>query len=256
MPLPGNALCAAGRQTMEGRWKSLLAGSILFGLVGCETVHTTRPSGTSEPPLVSRKPPVEAKDNTPPKLETLIAWANVRLSTAAMPDRSERDRDQNVKEAQAAYQQILRRDPKNLDGMLGMARSYKIMEEKDSCVAWYQKAAKAVPTNASIWGEMGQALEVLHDRDAAIHCYHIATQIDPDNKDYKKTLGFALARAGRYEEGICLAEPVRAPGPTPIFLVGVRMMDHNGQQRLSQQALCRRCSRMDPNNENGPNGLE
>jgi len=191
---------------MEGRWKLLLVGSVLCGLAGYETLRGTKPAppaNTVEPPL-SRKPPVQSneKDGAPPKVETLVAWANVRLQSAAMLDRPERERDQDLKEARSTYQQVLKREPKNVDATLGLARAYKLMNEKDKCVAWYQQATKADPKNAGIWGEMGQSLDALGDREAAIHCYHTAATMDPDNRDYKKALAFALSRTGRYDEAL------------------------------------------------------
>jgi tetratricopeptide (TPR) repeat protein len=236
---------------MEGRWKLLLVGTVLCGLAGCETLRGTKPTpptNTVEPPLVSRKPPAQSneKDGAPPKVETLVAWANLRLQSASMLDRPERERDQDLKEARNTYQQILKREPKNLCAMLGLARSYKLMNEKEKCVEWYQQATKTDPKNAGIWGEMGQSLDSLGDREAAIHCYHTAATMDSDNRDYKKALAFALARTGRYDESLVWFKRCMSEANAHICLG--RMMDHNGQRDLANQQFAL-ALKIEPSNE-------
>jgi Tfp pilus assembly protein PilF len=238
---------------MEGCWKLLLVGSVLCGLAGCETLRgakPTPPANTVEPPLstVSRKPAAQSneKNNAPPKVETLVAWANVRLQSASMPDRLERDRDQDLKEARGTYQQVLKREPKNVDAMLGLARAYKLMGEKDKCVEWYQQATKIDSKNAAIWGEMGQSLDSLGDREAAIHCYHTASTMDPDNRDFKKALAFALARTGRYDEALVWFNRYMSAASAHICLG--RMMDHNGQRDLANQQFTM-ALKIEPSNE-------
>ena len=231
---------------MDGRWIRLLASSLMLGSVGCGSLWGKKPA-MFEPPTTAAKP-VErrAKDEGPIKLETLLAVGEVRLQAAAGPERTERERDANIESARAAYQQVLKRDPKNIDAMLGMARSYKIAQDKDLCVEWYQRATKASPTSASIWGEMGQSIDGLKDRDLAISCYHTATKLDPANKDYRKALGFALARVGRYEEAEAWLTRCMSPADAHVCLA--RMMDHNGQRELANKHFTLALE-SDPSNE-------
>lgn len=233
---------------MEGRWKRLLTGSVLVGLVGCSSLRDRKPAlppaNTAEPPLSLSAKPTEKPG--PIKVETLVAFANVRVEAAMHPDRAERDREKLLTEARNTYQEALKRDPNNLDAMLGMAHVYRGMQEKDRCVEWYQKATKAQPKNAAIWGEMGQSLDGLKDRDAAINCYHMATKIDPVNKDYRKALGFALARAGRYEEGLAWLSKCMQPADAHVAIA--RMMDHNGHREKATQQFVM-ALKVDPNNE-------
>ena len=78
---------------MEGRWKRLLAGGVLLGVMGCGHMRNktpSAPSSTGEPPLgmVSTKPTEEKRGKEEPiKADTLVAFANVRLQSAMMPDR-------------------------------------------------------------------------------------------------------------------------------------------------------------------------
>jgi len=237
---------------MEGRLKKLLVGGVLIGLIGCghtrnknSTPSVPSHGSTAEPPLVSNKSDGRF-DKGPVKVETLNAFAAVRLQAANSPNRDSRERDQLCQEAITTYQQVLKRDAKNVDAMMGMARAYKGMNEKDRCVEWYTKATKQAPNNAQIRGEMGQSLDSLKDREAAINCYHQATKIDPVNKDYRKALGFALARAGRYEEASAWLNRCMAPADAHVAIG--RMMDHNGQRDQATQHYAM-ALKVDPNNE-------
>lgn len=249
---------------MDGRWKKLIAGGVLCGALGCNSSpfkKTTTPESTSEPPInlfskttpttkpfkeTSSKSEAIVKDGMPIKAETLVALANVRLQAALAPDRSERDRDEQLLQVRNIYQQALKSDPKNLDAMLGMARVYKGTQDKAKCVEWYQRALQVAPNHAGIWGEMGQSLDGLKDRDAAISCYHQATKIDPDSKPYRKALGFALARQGRYEEGFAWLS--RCVPPSEAHFLIARMMDHNGHHDLATRQFAL-AVKADPTNE-------
>ncbi len=240
---------------MDGRWKRLIASGVLLSVVGCGHLREKRnnpPANTAEPPLsvTSLKPlpaPEEKRGkNDPIKVETLVALGNVRLQSAAMPDRSPTERDELCGEARKTFQSAVQREPKNVDAMLGMARTYKLSQDKAKCVEWYQQACKATPKNAGIWGEMGQALDSLKDHDGAIQCYHTATKMDPENKNYSKALGFALAYSGRYEEVLAWLNRCMSPANAHFNLA--RMMDHNGQKDRANQEYAQ-VLKLEPTNE-------
>jgi tetratricopeptide (TPR) repeat protein len=235
---------------MDGRWSLVFAGGLIIGLAGCNTTKNTLPeppTTTAEPPLsLSAKPSDDKENKGPVKVETLLAVAAVRMESARMPDRSDRERDKLYQESKSIYQQALAREPKNVNAMLGMAQVHRGMQEKEACVDWYQKALKISPNNAAIWGEMGQSLDSLKDREAAIACYHSATKIDASNKDYKKALGFALARGGRYDEGIAWLSKCMSEADAHVAIG--RMMDHNGHHDQASHHFTM-ALKSDPGNE-------
>jgi tetratricopeptide (TPR) repeat protein len=234
---------------MDGQWQRLLASGILLGIVGCGSTGGKTPAppvNTAEPPLSSSAKPEKRGKNDPIKLETLLAFANTYREAAALPDRSERDRESALAMARARYEEVLKRDANNLEALLGMARCCKIAQDRTACLDWYQRATKASPKNAQVWGEMGQALDGLQDRDTAIQCYHKATQLDAKDKNYSKALGLALCRAGRYQEGYAWLSRCMTPAEAHVC-VG-RMMDHNGHPELAYQQFDE-ALRADPNNE-------
>ncbi len=202
------------------------------------------PGSTKEPPLSVSS---TTSDSTKPKVETLIAFANVRVEAAANPDCSERDRDANIKLARIDYEKALKREPKNLDALLGMAHTCRIMRERDPCADWYRRALKASPDNAAaIWGEMGQSLDGLQARETAINCYQEAIKLDPNNKPYRKALGLALAHSGRYDDGYSWLSQCMQPADAHVCIG--RMMDHHGQ-RAPAEAQYTEALRIDPNHE-------
>ncbi|MCE9530654.1 MAG: tetratricopeptide repeat protein [Planctomycetes bacterium] len=239
---------------MEGRWKRLLAGGVLFIMIGCSHTRDRKPSrhnNTGEPPLgaMSTKPSDEkrAKDQTPAKVETFLAVGNVRIQAATDPNRSPGERDELLEQGRQAFQQILQREPKNTEAMLGMARLYHVMRDKEKCLEWYERAAKLNPTRGDIQHEMGHALSAgFKDREAALLCFHAATKIDPENRKYRKTLGFALAHVGRYEEGYAWLSRCMQPAEAHLNLA--RMMDHNGHHEQATKHFAM-AAQADPGNE-------
>jgi len=228
--------------TMEGRWKRLIAASLLFSSLGCSyfrSKKTTIPSNTGEPPLgVNSAQPVEekrVKDDAPMRIDTLLALGSVRVQAANDPKRTSSNREELLEQARTIYAQALQREPQNVEVMLGMARLYHVMREKEKCLEWYQKAAKQAPNRADTWHEMGFALSAgFKDSDSALKCFHTATKLDPENRKYRKSLGFSLAYAARYEESYAWLSRCMSPAEAH-YNIG-RMMDHNGQHEQASQA--------------------
>lgn len=228
---------------MDGRFKSLLVGSVLFSIVGCGFFRDKRPAppmgGTGEPPLgaMSMKPIVEKPGKEGPVgVEMLVTLADVRLQAAADANKTTADREALCNDVRIRYQQVLEREPKNLGAMLGMARMYAVVKDKEKCIEWYQRASKTHPTNAEVPYEEGKVLGAhFKDKEATIECLHAATKIDPQNRTYRKELGFSLAWSGRYEEAYAWISRVK-PEAEARYTLAVAMK-HNGHIDQAKQQL-------------------
>src|SRR5439155_1362596 len=93
-----------------------------------------------------------------------------------------------------------------------LAASYAATNDRDQAQAMFAKAAKAAPNEPMVWATQGNYYARVKEWDAAIESLSRAIQLAPENKDYLKKLGFALARAGRTDEGYgvlakCMSEP-------------------------------------------------
>jgi Tfp pilus assembly protein PilF len=217
--------------TMEGRWKRLLASVVLCGLIGCNSFRKS-PNLTPEPPLARQEKP---KDG-PVGAEAHVVFGNVRLQASVAENRTPQERQELQDQARLAFQQALKRDPKNLNAMLGMARLYAVVKDKERCVEWYEKAGKAHPAKGDVPYEMGKALgSHFKDKDGAIQCFHAATKLDPENRKYRSELGFTLAWAGRYDEAYAWISRVMPEAKARYNLAG--FMQHNGHADQAKQQL-------------------
>jgi Tfp pilus assembly protein PilF len=217
---------------MDGRWQRLLVGCILCGLVGCSHFgdHPPKPRDTGEPPIAKTE-----DKRGPLSPATQMTVANLRLQASLEEGHTPVERDELQNQARLTYEQILKRDPKYLDAMIGMARLYAAVHDKTKCVDWYQKAAKAFPNRGDIPHEMGFALiKNFKDSEGALQCFHAATKADPENRTYRKVLGLELARSGRYEESYAwLSRALPTEADAHYNLAG--MMEHNGQVDMAKR---------------------
>lgn len=227
---------------MDGLWKRLLAGGILCGTLGCGHFRdkSSRPMGTGEPPLAMSQKPGEnerrSKNEAPIKTETLLALGAVRTQASADENRPTNEREDLANQARVVYQQVLARDAKNLDAMLGMARMYGVVRDKEKCVEWYQRASQTYPNKAEIWYEMGKTLgSHFKDKEGAIASLHHAAKLSPENRGYRNELGFTLAWAGRYDEGYAWLSRTMPEAKARYNLAGV--MEHNGQTEQAKMQL-------------------
>lgn len=223
---------------MDGRWKPLLVGGLLCGLMGCGHLrdrNKSRPPGdTGEPPLnISRQDEKKGPVGAP----TYVAFANLKVSASLDENRGPAERDDLQNQARVAYEHALKGDPKHVPAMLGMMKLYALMKDKAKCAEWYEKAAKAQPSNAALHQDAGKILaKDFKDLDGAIRAFHQATKLDPENREYRKTLGFSLAQAGRYEEAYAwLSKAFPTEAEARYNLAGI--MQHTGNHDQARQQL-------------------
>jgi len=221
---------------MEGRWKRLVFCGILSASTGCSLFHDKKPAapgGTGEPPIASAN---EKRGPIGPNL--LVQMADVRLQASLDPNKSAPEREALCNDARVNYQKALQQDPKHLDAMLGMARLYAVVKDKDTCMQWYARAIKAYPTNAKIHYEEGKVLGAhFKDREGAIAALYEATKLDPENRVYRKDLGFTLAWAGRYDEGYQWISRVMSEAEARYNVAGLMHFNGNDDQARQQLVL-------------------
>lgn len=223
---------------MEGRWKSLMAAGVLCGLTGCGLLDKKPASsmGTVEPPITSNSRDDRRGKDGPVGANLLVQLGEVRIQAATDPNKTAAERESLCNEARITYEKALQQEPKNLDAMLGMARLYAVVKDKEKCVEWYQRASKTYPKNAKVPSEEGKVLGAhFKDKDAAIQCMHTATILDPENRVYRKDLGFTFAWAGRYKEAYAWIVTVMPEAEARYNLAG--LMHFNGHDDLAKQEL-------------------
>ncbi|OAI41730.1 hypothetical protein AYO40_02465 [Planctomycetaceae bacterium SCGC AG-212-D15] len=149
----------------------------------------------------------EPESKRPPKPESLVALANFRAKSANEPNRTPAIQEALRDEARLAYQKAIELDPKCLVAYIGLASLYQDMSEYDRASAAFDKATKLAPKNAEVWFRYGMCQARHKDWEKAVDSLRTANQIDPENKRYLNSLGFSLARSGRFDESYsCFAK--------------------------------------------------
>jgi Tfp pilus assembly protein PilF len=230
---------------MDGRWKVTVAGGlVLFGLVGCTS--TPKPPALPTPPsppshsansiYVPEPPDDAAKKDGPLSTSTLVLFANMWVEAVAIePNKPAADRERLLAQAQQTYHEVLQREPKNVDALLGLGRMYQVSGEFGKLAEVEQKARAMHANNAKVWSWLAVRHAQAKDWDTAAECYHQAARLDPDNRMYRIHLGFTLARGERYEEGYAWLSRCMKESEARYNLA--MMMLHNGHPEQAKKQL-------------------
>jgi tetratricopeptide (TPR) repeat protein len=218
--------------------------ALMTGVLGCATRSTMSNTASTAPltPDASSYTPValavtKEKDlpKRPPKPSTLVALGNFEEREAADPEHTPQDREQLNDRARRQYQQALELDPNNLDALKSLAHLYVNISDHGRATATFEHALKAHPKEASVWFDLGMYQMQCKEWASAVENLRQAVALDPENRHYVKTLGFCLARAGRFDEGlVCLQQTV---GPAEAHYDVARMQLHLQQGEAAMQHL-------------------
>jgi tetratricopeptide (TPR) repeat protein len=211
---------------MDCRKPLVLALGLLGCVAGCQS-----PFGGTRVATVTKK----VDDRVAQKPATFVSFGDFRAKLGFSPEYGPAAQKQYLEEARLAYQNALKIDPKYVPAHTALARLYVGMEDYPRAAAAYQKAAELSDKDAALWFELGMCHGRNKDWPAAIAALKQALQRDPDNKHYATTLGFALARAGRYPESYeALA---RANGPAKAHYNLARALQHANRPAEARQHL-------------------
>ena len=205
------------------RW--LLAGGLVLGGLGC-TRNTNPPGfvpptppqqasrslfgGGSHAPAAAPPGPVAGgtlaevapvrrpgQKGLMPETETEFANTHVQV---AFGDPAPQNKDELLDMARLRYQRALKQDPKHKGALLGLARMHVLLGEQDKAVAAFKRYVEVHPKDADVCHEAAMACARFQDWVGAAAWCDAALRLDPENRAYRKTQGFCLARAGRWEE--------------------------------------------------------
>jgi tetratricopeptide (TPR) repeat protein len=211
-----------------------LALMLLSGVGGClhpSTTSTTTARVTTIPPdaVIEKEKPSPVH---PPQPASCVAAGNFYAQEANNKDRGTNQQEQLRETARKAYQQALALDPKYVAAYHALAQLYTSMDDHDHAITTYQYGIRQVPRDSSLHYQLGWCYARKKDWGSAIPSFKNAVDIDPENRPYVNTLGFALARAGQYEQSLQCFARVQSE-PMARFQLA-RMLLH-----LQQPAMCR-----------------
>jgi len=239
--------------TMDGCRKLTLAGAFLFsGLVGCTSTKNNQiaadaplpPPSTKNSIYVPEPPDESVKKEGPLAASTLLLVANMRVDAVAKdPNRPAADREANLKSAREIYQDVLSREPRNVEALLGLGTLYQVSGEQEKLKEIEQRATTLHANNAKVWEWAAVRQAQAKNWEAASNSYHKAVKLDPENRLYRIHLGFTLARNSRYAEGYEWLSRSMRESEARYNLA--KVMIHNGDEDKAKMEL-RLSLRADP----------
>jgi len=239
---------------MDGRLfrKWWLSGCLAIGALGCNrnAVHSPwDPVGPGSPvpgptakksfwPSSTPVAPIEVTETAtkgPPKPETEVAIADVRLAAAFDELTVPSSRQGLLDQARQGYQKAIQQDSKNKAAQLGLARYYVRVNERDKAVEMYKKYLAANPTDREVAHEVAYAHAQWRDWAGAVSWCEFTLKIDPENLSVRKTMAFCLARNGEWERGFKVMCKVM-PEAQARYLMA-RALEHQNHPDACRQQL-------------------
>jgi len=178
--------------------------------------------------------PVEMKKG-PPTPATLVAIADLQLERAMDEKAPVANRQELLDKARQGYQNALQQDPKSSAAMVGIARFYTRVGEREKAVEAYKKYLTAYPTDKGAAHEVAVAHAQWKDWQGAIAWCEFALKLDPENLAFRKTMAFCYARSGKWDDGLRVMLQVM-PEAQARYLMA-RAMEHQNEIAASRAQL-------------------
>jgi tetratricopeptide (TPR) repeat protein len=234
---------------MECRRTIWLTLWVLGGALGCAHTGTT---DSQQPPALSANAGAQEStsrklaDGTvihvepdppkrPPNAVTCAKYGDFYAQAAHEPGVSPVKAQQLRDTALKAYQQALQIDPKYLPGYRSLANLYWDLNDGTHAAQMYQKALQLYPKDASLWADLGLGLFRQKDFAGGLGALGKAVALEPENREYSNAYGYALARAGQYDQALVVFMRHNEPAKAHFNLA--RMLAHLGQPDLSLQQV-------------------
>jgi hypothetical protein len=243
---------------MDGRhFQRLFSGFFLAGALGCHSgskypqnmlpqggqpaANAVPPSsggifGAKSPPpgmpLESLVPTPHKKGPLSPEFEVAIAETRLQVALAEPPPPN---RDELIDSVRAGFQRALKQNPKHKEALIGVARMYARIDDKEHAIEAYDKYLKHYPKDAEVWNEMAKRRAQWKDMAGAVAACEIAVKHQPDNRTYRKSLGFYQAMMGKWDDALASLCKVMPEAQARHNLAG--MLDQAGQPEACRQQL-------------------
>ena len=244
---------------MDGRMIRLLCVlGCLLGAVGCKNTNKQQnligPMPESNGPQMVNMPltkskslfggnsnvptmPVEVAQpvsNKPASADALSKLADVQLEAAFDERTQPGSKEALLDSARKGYQKALQQEPKSKAALRGMAGFYARTGDREKAVEMYKKYL-TLYLEVDVAHEVAVAHARWKDMDGAVKWCDYALKIDPENRAVKKTMGFCLARAGKWDEAFTVLCQIMPEAQARHNLAG--LLDHMGHTEASKVQL-------------------
>ncbi len=177
----------------------------------------------------------EAPRKGPAKPETEVAFADVRMEAAYSETTPETNRAAMLDQARHGYQKALQQDPKNKAALLGLARFYARLGEREKTIEMYQKYLAIYPSDREVIHEVALAFARWKDWNTAAAWCDRALKVDPENITFRKTKAFCLARSGHWEDSFTVLLTIMPEAQARYTIA--RVLEHLNYGDASRQQL-------------------
>jgi Tfp pilus assembly protein PilF len=216
----------------SGMLKSASSGGTNTSIWGKNAQASTTTTVAGMGDVVPIAPPKKPGTGLLPDTEVQFANTHVEVALAEPPPNN---RDELLDMARIRYQRALKQDPKHKGALIGSARMYAKIGDREKAVASYKAYFNAYPKDVDAVHELAIVHARWGDLTGAVTWSEAAVRADPDNRTYRKTLGFCLARAGQWEKGFEVLCRVMPQAQARHNLAG--LMDQMGYTDASRQQL-------------------
>lgn len=190
------------------------------------------PGVSGMPTEVSNAKPRKPGQGLLPETEASLAETSL---AAAFGEPPPNNRDELIDMARVRYQRALKTDPKNKAALLGMARLYAKLGDRDHALEVYKKYLNLYPKDAEVMHEIAIVHGQWRDWNGAAAWCEAALKPDPENRTIRKTMGFCQARAGKWDEAFATLCKVM-PEPQARYNMA-RVLEHLNYPDASRQQL-------------------
>jgi tetratricopeptide (TPR) repeat protein len=187
------------------------------------------PSGNGIPIEAAAPPRKSGQKGLLPDTETEFANTHVQV---ALGEPVPPNKDEMLDMARTRYHRALKQDPKHKGALLGLARMYVQTGERDKAAEAFKKYVEVHPKDAAVFHEAGMACARFQDWAGAVAWCEAALRLDPENRAYRKTIGFCLARAGRWEDAYGAMSQVMPEAQARYNMA--RVLEHMNQPAASR----------------------
>lgn len=230
--------------TGDARMRMFIAGVALFAcsLSGCLKTEALTAEEMNKYPRPSKEQfqKVDPTQVRQPKPETCLEagkmYEALARSEATNPNTPNvaQQRDMTWK-AKQAYQQALRLKPNWPEALAGLARVHELEDNPQAATEQFHLAVHSAQTkeDAVACHQAGLFYGRLKQFELSIAAMLKASQLDPTNRTYAINYGFALARAGRYDEGYKYFSKIMSPSDAATRMA--QMSQHTGDVDRARQ---------------------
>jgi tetratricopeptide (TPR) repeat protein len=228
---------------MECRRTIWLGLCCLGGVLGCHH-ESTNPlqSANVTAQQTTRKAPDGTVIHTepdppkrPPTAATCSTYGDWYSQAAREPGIGQAQAQQLRDTALKAYQQAMQIDPKYLPAYRSTAALYWDLNDPSHAAQMYQKALQIYPKDARLWYELGLGQFRQKEYAEGLTAMEKAHTLESENREYSNAYGYALARAGRYDQALIVFARHNDPARAHYNLA--RMLAHMGQAEQSMEQV-------------------